>query len=77
MPYLSPAEYVIRFFGGVRKCARILGRSPGTVSKWKKRGLLPTKAQKEILTKIREEEIEIDVEGLIVGVSLDPTSRRS
>jgi hypothetical protein len=31
---LSPAKYVIRIFGGVRSAAFIIGRHPGSVSRW-------------------------------------------
>lgn len=31
---LTPAEYVIEVFGGVREASRAIGRSPSAVSRW-------------------------------------------
>ena len=36
MPMLTPAEFVIRTFGGVRATARAVGRSQPSVSAWRR-----------------------------------------
>ena len=68
---LSPAEYVIRTIGGVRKTARAIGRQPSTVSAWRNekgtRGEIPRSVQKSILIYARSEGLDITAEDLIVG----------
>ena len=46
---MSPAEQVIRKFGGIRPMASALGhRNPSTVQGWKMRGTIPSKRWPEI-----------------------------
>lgn len=56
---ISPADYVIGRFGGIRKAARAIGIQPSTVQGWGKRGTIPQRhwdalieAAKEIGTEI-------------------------
>jgi hypothetical protein len=72
--HLSPAEYVIRVFGGVRRVAAAIGRDPGAVCKWRKShaergtgGLIPTGAQRALLAKAAELDLDITCEDLIRG----------
>lgn len=73
--HLSPAEYVIRQFKGVRATARAIGRSPSSVSKWRcpkgeKRGCdgqVPGTVQRVILEKARELGLDITPSDLING----------
>lgn len=74
MQHLTPAEYVIRKFGGVRKTAFAIGRDPGSVSKWRlpkeKRGtggLIPGLAQAAILKAAKEKGLDITADDLIHG----------
>lgn len=71
---MTPAEYVIHTFKGVRATARAIGRAPSSVSKWPKPkadkgcdGLVPSAAQKAILEKARELSLDITAEDLIFG----------
>lgn len=71
---LKPAEYVISLFGGVRKLARLIDRSPASVSKWtksKKRrgcdGRVPGPAQSIILCVAREMKLDLNEMDLISG----------
>lgn len=69
--HLSPAEYVIHVFGGVRATARALNRTPPTISKWhKQNGHVPTSIQKLILDKASELGLDITPDDLIYGRSL-------
>ena len=68
---LSPGKYVIFFFQGVRKAARILGRDPSAISKWGKRGCVPFTAQVEILTQAKSQGWDITGEDLILGRRID------
>lgn len=75
--HLSPAEYVIHVFGGVRATARALGKYPSTISKWQNYkdkegqiGQIPTSAQKLILEKARELGLQISADELIYGKSM-------
>ena len=74
MPMLSPAEFVIRTFGGVRRTARLVGRSAPSVSKWRapkhKRGtggMVPMGVMQTILKIARVRQIDIDASDLING----------
>lgn len=71
---LTPAEFVIRQFNGVRATARALGRSPSSVSKWTKTkenkgtdGQIPRKAMWEIIAKARELGIDLNPNDLLLG----------
>ncbi len=49
---MRSASFVIRKFGGVRKLARAVGRSPSSVSRWKRgkaTGRIPVSMHKVIL----------------------------
>lgn len=72
--FLSPAEYVIREFGGVRKTARAIGRAPSSVCLWTKPkeqkgrgGLIPVGCQKKILEVARAWGLDITPEDLVLG----------
>lgn len=72
--HLSPAEYVIRVFKGVRATARVLGRSPSSVSKWTKSranrgtdGQIPRAAMWPLLAKAREMELDLSPNDLLLG----------
>lgn len=66
---LSPAEYVIKVFGGVRKTAAALGYVPSAISKWRWQGggNIPTVAQELIYDIAREQGLDITAEDLIKG----------
>ena len=71
---LSPAEYCIKIFGGVRATARALRRSPSTVSKWRKSrkeggtgGQIPTMIQPKVLKIAAARKLPITAEDLING----------
>lgn len=76
---LSPADYVIRTIGGVRKTARVLGKTPAAVSKWTKphrdggcAGGIPRRAMSQILNYAFENDLDIRASDLVVGRSLTP-----
>lgn len=71
---LTPAEYVIRVFKGVRATARVLGRHPSSVSKWTKPkerkgtgGQIPRSAMWVLLSKARELGLDLEPNDLIMG----------
>jgi transposase-like protein len=71
---LTPADYVIKIFGGVRATARTLNRTPSTISKWRHyqskyapKGTLPSNAIPQILKKAQELQLDITAEDLIEG----------
>lgn len=64
---LSPVEYVIRSFGGVRATARALNLSPGAVSHWQRKKHIPTQHTLTILEKAKELQIDIKPTDLILG----------
>lgn len=74
MKFLTPAEYVIQTFGGVRATARAIGRDKSSVSVWRRAktrkgtgGLIPHKAQPLILQAAKERGLDITPTDLIVG----------
>jgi hypothetical protein len=70
---LKPAELVIEAFGGVRPLARLLGKSPSTVCRWRADkphgtgGAIPSSVQKRLLYMAGERGIELTAQDLIVG----------
>jgi hypothetical protein len=72
--HLTPADYVIRAFGGVRPLARALGANPSSVSRWPKAraaggcdGAIPTAQQKKILDLAKIHGKDITEKDLISG----------
>jgi len=73
MGKLTPAEYVIYRFGGVRKTARALGYSAPAICSWKRedqygvKGLIPTHAQRSVLKKAKTLKLDINTHDIIYG----------
>jgi len=70
----TPAEFVIKSFGGVRQTARILGINPTAVSHWKVRrpkrgekGLIPSWMHRKILKKAQRLKLPITSYELVWG----------
>jgi hypothetical protein len=70
----SPADIVIYRFGGVRPLARLLGKDPSTIHRWKqpaKRGGLdgrvPSAVQVRLLDLAREMGVELSPADLVLG----------
>lgn len=65
---LSPAQIVIRTFGGVRPISRELGIHASTVSRWRTgTGLIPQKYWKPLINLAKEKKVKItlfDLAGL-------------
>lgn len=71
-PAQTPAQTVIRMFGGVRATARIIGRSSSTVSRWQKPraeggtdGRVPSTSQKKLLDYAQAHGLPLTAEQLI------------
>jgi hypothetical protein len=78
MKFMSPAEYVIYCFKGVRATARAIGRDPSSVVKWPmprsrkgSDGKVPHRAQPLILRAAEERELDLTAQDLIVGRFVD------
>lgn len=77
--HLSPAEYVIHVFMGVRKAARAIGLSATSVSKWKKPkgkdrgcdGRVPGNSHLKILEVATKDGLDITPADLIYGRSVE------
>jgi len=81
---LSPAEYVIHVFKGVRPAARAIGRCPASVSRWKepksKRGLdgnVPHAVQRKILELAKAFDLDITPDDLIHGRRISKKKMKS
>ena len=71
----SPAELVIARFDGVCALARLLGKNPSTISRWKKSreeggtgGLVPSQSQSRLLALALERGIQLTPAELMTGV---------
>lgn len=73
---LTPAEYCIQVFGGVRALARAIGRTPSCVTRWKRSqaassvrqpGDIPNNAQRMILKIAKVRKLDISAEDVIWG----------
>lgn len=71
---LTPAELVVRRFGGTRRLARLMGRHASTISRWtlpKDRGgtggLIPSGEQRALLALAAQHDIELSASELILG----------
>lgn len=69
---MSPAESIIKKFGGVRATARALSMSPGAVCRWPKPrleggcdGEIPTRNHRKIIVAARDLNIDLNPSELI------------
>ena len=67
MPKLTPAEYVIEVFGGVRATARAIGYDPSSVSRWKRTGKIPSASQPRLLDAAKKSGLKLSPHALILG----------
>lgn len=65
--YLDPVEYVIAQFKGVRRLARVLDIDPSAISKWRKRGVIPSRHRRLILAYAARHKINITSHNLDYG----------
>jgi DNA-binding transcriptional regulator YdaS (Cro superfamily) len=65
----TPASVVIDTFGGVRKTARLLGLSPGAVSRWQTRdgGAVPGKHHVALLLAAKSARLKLTPNDLVLG----------
>jgi hypothetical protein len=63
----NPVECAIEAIGGVRKMARTLKVEPGTVSKWKGKGLIPSRHHKALLEAARSLRKRLTANDLVMG----------
>ena len=61
----SPVDLAIDAFGGVRSLARAVERDPAAVSRWQKKGLIPSGLHYRILALAREHDLAFQVEDLV------------
>ena len=71
---MSPAEYSIFVFGGIRQMSRIINRSPAAICRWKSPrskkgcgGRMPMAAQHEILKVAKKFKLPITPADLVYG----------
>lgn len=70
----TPAAWAIEQFGGVRALASVVGRNPGTISRWTnpdteagRKGIIPGPSLATILTAAKKKKLDITAEDLIFG----------
>ena len=64
---MTPAETAIEAFGDMAKLGRAAGVSRSAVLLWKRRGHIPAKRQRTILSKARELGLILSTDDLILG----------
>ena len=71
---MTPADIVITRFGGVRKLARLLGKDPSTIHRWRMasekgglEGRVPSIAQRQLLDLAKVMMVELTADELING----------
>jgi hypothetical protein len=77
--FVTPADRVITAFGGVRATARVLGRNPSSISRWRipredggTGGRVPSALQLAILNGAKAAGIALSAEDLIVASVAEP-----
>lgn len=65
--HISPPELVINLFGGVRPLGRLLQIDPAAITRWRKRGVIPTSSQRKLLEVAWEKGLELDAHDIIFG----------
>lgn len=79
---MTPADIVISRFGGVRPLARLLGKDPSTIHRWRQPsskggldGRVPSAVQVQLLDLAKAQGVELTPAELVVGsVSSDATT---
>lgn len=73
---MTPADIVISRFGGVRPLARLLGKDPSTIHRWKQPaarggldGRVPSAVQVRLLELARAQGVELTPADLVLGSS--------
>jgi hypothetical protein len=71
---MTPADIVISRFGGVRPLARLLGKDPSTIHRWKQPaerggldGRVPSAVQVRLLELAREKGVDLTPADLVLG----------
>lgn len=62
----TPAQIAADLFG-VRALARLLNLTPGAVTHWKDKGLIPSKHHEKLLELAKEKRLRLTAEMLICG----------
>lgn len=68
--HMTPAQYVIHIFKGVRATARAVGRTPSSVSKWQK-ARIPSGAHRKILDVAKERGLDLTSNDLVYGRTVE------
>jgi hypothetical protein len=63
----TPAEWIVKQFGGIRQTAAIVGRAPSAVSAWKQRGRVPSALQADVLELAKKMRLDVTAEDLVRG----------
>lgn len=71
---MTPADIVISRFDGVRPLARLLGKDPSTIHRWRMpaskgglEGRVPSAVQSKLMDLARERGIALTADELIIG----------
>jgi hypothetical protein len=62
---MTPVDFVVERFGGVRNLARSLNICPSSVSRWKQRGKVPLKHWEQLLYIAQVKCLRIKLEDLV------------
>jgi hypothetical protein len=65
--HLGPVDYAIHKIGGVRALARAIGRYPSSISKWKRKGVIPSSARIPLISYAEKNGIDLTSRDLDFG----------
>jgi len=65
--YYSPAEIVIREFGGIAELAKAIRRSPEAIAKWERRRQVPRSAHWDIIAAAYLKKMNLNPHDILFG----------
>ena len=81
--HVSPAQHVITQFKGVRAAARALGRTPGTISNWRRPvskkgngGEIPSGIMRKIMEVAHLKKLDITPHDLVFGRNIKKAKKK-
>lgn len=73
MTYLTPAQYLIHTFLGLRRAARAVGIDPSNLCRWAQRpeGYIPAQVQLKVIKAAKERGVELTSDDIIYGKMIE------
>jgi len=75
--HLNPTEYFIHTFGGLRPAAMSINRTPSAVCQWRRHGMIPTAAMREIMLAAKAKGLDVTANDLVFGRKITLYKRKA